>query len=62
MTVNVPSRSPLRLLRLRLRLPGRRPLRAVTLNGKPFSRFDARTETIDLSGQTGTLTLIAEYG
>ena len=60
-TLHVPDLGPLRILRLRLRLPDRTPLRAVVLNGRPFSRFDARTETIDLSGRHGTLTLSAEY-
>src|SRR5262249_10295114 len=59
-TLTVPS-GPLRDLRLRLRLPDERPLRAVSLNGRHFFHFDARTETVDLSGQTGTLSLTASY-
>jgi hypothetical protein len=60
-SLTVPNQAPLHTLRLRLRLPDQTPLRAVMLNGKPFLHFDAKTETIDLSGQTGTLTLAAEY-
>jgi len=57
----IPSRTRPRRLRLRLRLPNQRPLRAITVDGKPSRHFDARTETVDLSGKSGTVTLIAYY-
>jgi len=56
-TVEVPSRSKPRALSLRLFLPGGARIRAVALDGRPFSRFNPRTGTIDLSGLRGTLTL-----
>jgi hypothetical protein len=45
------------VLHLRLRLPQGRRIDAVTLDGRPFRRFDAATGTIDLSGRTGSLLL-----
>lgn len=60
-TLAVPRSPALRILRLALRLPGRRPLRAVTLDGEPYRRFDPGRETIDLSGRAGRLVLVARY-
>jgi hypothetical protein len=60
-TLEVPSRAPPRTLTLRLRLPRGSRLTNVVLNGRPFRRFSSRTETIDLSGQTGTLELVVGY-
>jgi hypothetical protein len=37
-------------IKLRLRAPDGHRLRAVTLNGKPWNRFDAKEETITLAG------------
>jgi hypothetical protein len=48
----------MRTLRLRLRLPEGRGIGGVTLDGHPYRRFDARAETIDLSGRTGRLSLV----
>jgi hypothetical protein len=61
-SLEVPSRAPPRTLKLRLRLPRGNRITNVLLNGRPFGRFSARTETIDLSGQTGTLELVVGYG
>jgi hypothetical protein len=59
--LSVPSRAPLRTLRLRLRLPRGNRMIGVVLGGRPFHRFDAATKTIDLSGRTGSLDLIVHY-
>jgi hypothetical protein len=59
-SLTVPDRTSPRILRLRLRLPDGRPLRRVVVDGTPTGRFDARTETIDLTGRTGTLVISAE--
>jgi hypothetical protein len=59
--LEVPSRAPLRTLKLRLRLPRGNRITNVALNGRPFRRFNARRETIDLSGQTGSLELVVGY-
>ena len=45
-------------LRLRLRLPAGQRLGAVTVNGKPYTRF-ADLETIDLSGASGHVDVAA---
>jgi hypothetical protein len=57
-SLDVPGRSAMRTLRLRLRLPEGRGIGGVTLDGHPYRRFDARAETIDLSGRTGRLSLV----
>jgi len=57
-SLDVPSRSRLRTLELRLRLPRGSRIARVTINGRTHRRFDARTETIDLSGLSGRLNLI----
>ncbi len=57
-SVDVPSRAPVPRLRLRLRLPDGKRISSVTLNGLPYTRFSSRSETIDLSGQKGRLTLV----
>ncbi len=56
-TVEVPSRAAPRTAALRLRLPGAARIRSVALDGRPFSRFNPQTGTVDLSGLRGTLTL-----
>jgi len=60
-SLDVPDRSPPRTLKLRLRLPGGNRIRSVLLDGLPYGRFDARTETIDLSGLEGRLELLVGY-
>jgi hypothetical protein len=46
-------------LRLRLRLPAGERIGAVTVNGAPFGRF-AGSQTLDLSGYTGHLEIVAQ--
>jgi hypothetical protein len=60
-TVDVPSRTRPRTLRVRLRLPGGRRIARVTLDGAPWTRFNASTGTIDLSGRMGRLNLVVTY-
>jgi hypothetical protein len=57
-TVDVPARSSLGTLALRVRLPRGSRITGVTLDGRPYARFEAQTETIDLSGRTGRLDLV----
>lgn len=59
-SVTVPERAPPRALKLRLRLPRGQRITSVTLDGRPFERFDAATGTVDLSGRRGTLDLTAQ--
>ncbi len=57
-TVDVPSRTPPRSVRLRLRLPHGKRIAAVRVNGR-LRPLDRRTGTIDLSGLRGTLDVVA---
>jgi hypothetical protein len=59
--LDVPRSSSLRTLKLRLRLPAGRRLAAVLVNGRPHSRVDRNTSTIDLSGRRGHLEIRAQY-
>ena len=58
-SITVPRRPPPRTLALRLRVPRGARIARVTLNGQDHRRFDARTGTIDLSGRSGRLELVA---
>lgn len=60
-TVEPPSRRPSTVLRLRFRHPKAAPIRSVTVNDKPWNRFDAKGEVIELKGLTGKATVIAHY-
>jgi hypothetical protein len=51
--VDAPTRARMRELEIRLRLPTGKRMSKVVVNGAPWSRFDARSETIDLSGEVG---------
>jgi hypothetical protein len=55
-----PSRSPVRSLSLRLRLPTGEEIAGVRLNGHVYTRFDRSTGTIDLTGKSGALELTAQ--
>ncbi|MHB8994353.1 MAG: LamG domain-containing protein [Armatimonadota bacterium] len=57
--IDLPARDPIKVLRLKLRLPGKQRVRAVTVNGKPWERFDPEQETIDLTGLQGKLRVAA---
>jgi hypothetical protein len=56
-TIDTPKQTPPRALHLRLRLPRGNQIIGVALNGQPYPRVDSRSGTIDLSGQTGPLSL-----
>ena len=58
--LTLPDRA--RVVRLRLRLPRPNRISAVTLDGRPYARFDPGAETIDLSGHEGTHDLTVRYG
>jgi hypothetical protein len=57
-TIDVPSRSPIGSLTLRLRLPNGRRIASVELAGHPYSRFDDATGTITLTHLAGKLELL----
>jgi hypothetical protein len=57
--IDVPrGRTPARLA-LRLRLPDGRRITAVRVGGRPHTRFDPGTGTIDLTGERGRIELVA---
>src|SRR5205085_507334 len=51
----VPDRDRIDELTLRLRVPGRRRIAAVWVDGVPHAGFDPADESVDLSGRTGAL-------
>jgi hypothetical protein len=59
--VAVPRRVAPRTLFLRLRLPVGKRITGVAVGGRTFTRFDAGSGTIDLSGLTGRISLVASY-
>jgi hypothetical protein len=58
-SLQVPSRQPLRSLRLRLRVPRGERITGVEVDGRPPRSFDPSTGTIDLSGFRGDLQIVA---
>ena len=58
-SVAVPTRARLRTLSLRLRVPRGARISSVSLGGRPYGRFDRTSGTIDLSGRSGSLQLVA---
>jgi hypothetical protein len=49
-------------IKLRLRVPGGKTLRAVTLNGAPWSDFSPEQEVVNLpSGRQGQISIEASY-
>jgi hypothetical protein len=55
----VPRRLGSGSLKLRLRLPHGERITSVTVGGRAFTRFDAASETIDLTGLRGRVNLVA---
>jgi hypothetical protein len=43
------------------RHPKAAPIKAVTVNGKPWTSYDKEKETIILKGLTGQVTVTAQY-
>ena len=60
-SIEVPERSPLRSLKLRLRLPGGKRITGVSAAGFPTGRVLADRETIELPRSSGTLELDVDY-
>ncbi len=46
---------------LRFRHPKTAPIKAVTVNGKPWTAYNKDKETISLKGLTGTVAVSAQY-
>ena len=60
-SLEVPPGPGLKSLRLRLRLPRPNRITGVQFDGRPYARFDRRTETIDLSGRRGQVELVVRH-
>jgi hypothetical protein len=59
--LTVPRRVGPRTLSLRLRLPAGKRITGVAMGGRAFTRFDAGSGTIDLTGLKGRVSLVASY-
>lgn len=59
--LEAPDRRRPSRMRLRLRTPGKRRITSVTVNRRSHDLFDPLTETIDLSGLSRTLNIVAQY-
>ena len=59
--IQPPTREPPRRLVLRLRHPQGKPIRAVTLNGKPHHDFDPQKECIAIQPTGKPVTVRVEY-
>ena len=57
-TISIPSRQAPKEVLLRLRRPDARPIRNVTVNGKPWKAAGPDPETIRLTGLSGTVTVV----
>jgi hypothetical protein len=60
-TVEMPARKAPKEVVLRFRHPKAAPIKAVTVNGKPWTEFNPAKETITLKGLTGTVAVTAQY-
>ncbi|HNT36229.1 MAG TPA: hypothetical protein PKH07_14690, partial [bacterium] len=60
--IKPPKRSPCGTIRLRLRHPEGKPIRSVTINGKPHDNFDREGEWIILpKNAKDDLKIVASY-
>ncbi|MGQ9554725.1 MAG: hypothetical protein ACUVWR_11490 [Anaerolineae bacterium] len=59
--LELPERNAAERTLLKLRVPGKRRMRSVVVNGVSHSGFDAGKEVIDLSGLTGKTTVRVSY-
>jgi hypothetical protein len=60
-TVHVPNRNPISHLSIRLNPGTGSAISNVMVNGVRYTKFNAATDTIDLSGLTGTVSIVASY-
>jgi hypothetical protein len=60
-SVEIPSRNPPKTVLLRLRHPQAKPMKQVTVDGKPWTDFDAAKETISLHDLQGKVQVEANY-
>jgi hypothetical protein len=60
-TVTLPDRDGKPEVWLRLRTPDGRPMKSVTVDGKPWKDFDAKLEVVKLHGLRGTVQVEVQY-
>jgi hypothetical protein len=60
-SIELPARKAPKEVVLRFRHPKSSPIKAVTVNGKPWTEFNKDKETITFKGLTGTVTVTAQY-
>jgi hypothetical protein len=60
-TVEMPTRKAPKEVVLRFRHPKATPIKAVTVNGKPWTEYNKDKETITLKGLTGQVAVTAQY-
>jgi len=60
-TVEMPARKAPKEVVLRFRHPKAAPIKAVTVNGRPWTEFNKDKETITLKGLTGNVAVTAQY-
>ncbi|MBI3475300.1 MAG: hypothetical protein HY010_06185 [Acidobacteria bacterium] len=61
-TIDLPKNQFGATTKLRLRTPGQRQLKSVTLNGKTWTEFDPAQESITIpAGSTGVVKIVARY-
>jgi len=61
-TIQIPNRSPAKNVILRFRHPQAKSIRGVTVNGRPWKRFNPDKEVIELKESTGKAVVVARYG
>jgi hypothetical protein len=60
-TIQVPAREPAKVVVLRLRHPRSAPIKSVTVNGRAWTQFDAKSETVSLTGIAGLVEVRVRY-
>jgi hypothetical protein len=59
--VEIPNRNPPKTVIVRFRHPKSAAIKNVKVNGKPRKQFNIAKETIELSGVTGKVSMVATY-
>jgi hypothetical protein len=62
MIVEPPLRNPPKVIRARFRHPDGLAMTACEVNGKPHEKFDPAREWVELTGVSGRVRIVAQYG
>ena len=60
-TIEIPDRNAPKSVLVRFRHPTSAPIQSVRVNGKRWTRFNQDKEVIELTGLSGTATVVASY-